>query len=678
VAAGLDLNGVDPGVIKLTNQGQPVPIAVDRPARVNRARFGPGWYIEFLGEPQDTLYTKTNVYALHLDRRDALRVAVDSRSVGQGQEAAGYYMETVHVEPELLYSFSAPNGDPWYAADLLANGKAFQRDFEVVLDDYAGVVAPVTLDIGVWGAIDWPDEGMDHHLVVSLNGSAPLADEWFDGMVEHVIRLEVPAGLAREGSNSLRLRLPLDTGFAFDKVNLNYYAITYPRVPLSRDGGRLTARARGQVLEAKGFNSPDIRIYRQGQGGLTRVQGLRTSQDADGSYAVRFPGIDTDASYHIVTDGALLAPEVEPVGDVEDILQGAADYLVITHPIFHDANLDRLLETRQAEGYSVKVATTDAVYAAFSYGVRDAEAIRDYIRYAYNHLGTRLVLLVGGDTMDYHNYQGAGAYSFLPSIYAQTDARVVRFAPVDPLYADVERDDGVPDLGIGRFPVRTAEELRVLVDKTLQYGQFRTYARRSVFSADHYDSAKQYDFRRDSDLLIEGLPAGWQSGVIRSYIDELGVAGAKDALKRSIADGVSLVSFVGHSSSSQWSISKGGALFTQAEVAALGNVGKPTLVTQWGCWNNWHVAVNTQTMGHKFLVAGAQGAAAVLGSATLTDASHERALGQRLYRWLFEPGMTIGDAMTLAKQEHALAAPADADVLLGWTLLGDPALALEP
>ncbi len=42
------------------------------------------------------------------------------------------------------------------------------------------------------------------------------------------------------------------------------------------------------------------------------------------------------------------------------------------------------------------------------------------------------------------------------------------------------------------------------------------------------------------------------------------------------------------------------------------------------------------------------------------------------------PGMTMGQALLDAKQELALAHPDLLDVLLGWTLMGDPALVVEP
>ena len=78
-------------------------------------------------------------------------------------------------------------------------------------------------------------------------------------------------------------------------------------------------------------------------------------------------------------------------------------------------------------------------------------------------------------------------------------------------------------------------------------------------------------------------------------------------------------------------------------------------------------------MAHEFLLNGEQGAAAVLGASTLTEAEHEQALAKLLYDRLLQ----LGQAVLGAKTEYAATNPDHADVILGWTLLGDPGLVLE-
>jgi hypothetical protein len=64
---------------------------------------------------------------------------------------------------------------------------------------------------------------------------------------------------------------------------------------------------------------------------------------------------------------------------------------------------------------------------------------------------------------------------------------------------------------------------------------------------------------------------------------------------------------------------------------------------------------------------------AVMGASTLTNADSERKLAKLVFARLAN-GERLGDAVTNAKQEHAVDNPNDLDVLLGWTVLGLPDL----
>jgi hypothetical protein len=68
----------------------------------------------------------------------------------------------------------------------------------------------------------------------------------------------------------------------------------------------------------------------------------------------------------------------------------------------------------------------------------------------------------------------------------------------------------------------------------------------------------------------------------------------------------------------------------------------------------------------------------VLGASTLTEAVAEAELAELLFDELFQPGITLGEAIRVAKQKYSIGKPNQLDVILGWTLLGDPALVIEP
>src|SRR4030067_3190725 len=118
--------------------------------------------------------------------------------------------------------------------------------------------------------------------------------------------------------------------------------------------------------------------------------------------------------------------------------------------------------------------------------------------------------------------------------------------------------------------------------------------------------------------------------------------------------GSALVPFTGHSGPQEWTFS---SLFNIQDAASLTNAGKPFVVVQWGCWNNYYVDRLYNYLVQSFLLSGNQGAAPVLGAATLADSRSEQLLGQLLTPRLTQPGMTLGQALQLSKRELARTHP---------------------
>ncbi|MFC1681759.1 C25 family cysteine peptidase [Pseudomonadota bacterium] len=679
VAAGVDLTGARATRIGLTVGGEAVPVRVYTGSSADgksgktgktgskKDRFGPGGYIEWFGEPLDSLYTKANVYVLQY-HRNALQAEEEYGEAPAGA-AASHYLQTDRVEDDAAYSYGAPNGDPWYAEWLMAISGPVTKNYAVTLDNYAAGGAPVTLSVGLWGVTDFPEEP-DHHVKVSLNTTEVTNDEgesWlFDGKVDLPIEVAVPEGLLSEGSNTLTLDLPHDTGALYDVVALDHYEVTYPRRFVARGGG-LSFSADGDAFEVEGLPGDEVVVHRIGTDGSTEyLTDIEVFADGSGTYTARFAGSYDGDTYHVSAVSALHTPEMFPPQDETDIASGTASYLIITHPDFMGSTLDQLVSKREAQGYTVKVVDVEDIYAQFGFAIPGARSIKDYIAYAYDKLDTRMVLLLGGDIYDYHGYLGEDAISFVPTLYAQTD-EIILFSPVDALYADVD-DDNVPDVAIGRLPLRTTTELETWLNKSVAWEQ-RTYENTAVLAADRYDTDQEYSFSDDSDNLITSMPAGWS--VTKAYLDDDTLANTKEKLLTAIEGGVSLTSFFGHSYEYGWSFDD---LLSWYDVVDLQNSSLPTVVTQWGCWNTYYVLPYEDTLGHEFLLNGDRGAVAVLGASTLTEASAEREISTLLFDYLLVPGMTMGDAILQAKRDYAEVNPDQFDIILGWTLLGDPAL----
>lgn len=655
LSAGIDLSGTGVTDLALLNRGTAVPIYVSD----TDGTFGPGDYFEFYGRALNTLYTQTNIYRLHVDA-DRARHATTDTSTPTGMPAT-HYLETIILGEDNLYDVAATGDDPWYDARLVAYGAPAAQHYTISVDHLVAGAAPATLTVDMWGGTSLPDDP-DHHVVVDFAGHQ-VANVKFDGLISHRLEAQLPDGLLQDGNNALQITLPNTLGMPWDVVGIESYGLTYPRAFVAGPDGQLTFLATGTAFEVSGLPSADVVVYRHdvASGDLTRLTQVEVVADGT-TYRAKFAGSGSAATYLVYSVDHLLQPQPVTPRPFTDITSGTADYLMLTHANF-SADLGPLVDFHTDRGLSVKVVDVADVYDQFNHGIVDPQAIRDYVRHAHDAFGVSYVLLVGGDTYDYFDNFGLGSISFIPSPYQRTGP-IINFAPVDPLYADVD-DDGVPDLPLGRFPVRTSAELSALINKTVTYAN-RPAGETAVFAA---DILAERSFTSMSSDLATGLPDSW--AITTAHLDETAVATARQTLLDQLNAGAALTNFVGHSGTMEWTEQ---GLLTAADVRNLQNAGRPTLVAQWGCWNTFHVRPQYDTLGQEF-IKGETGAALVLGATTLTNADRENALGQAFMTY-FSRGMAVGAALQQAKAELAGSYANWADVHLGYTILGDPALTL--
>ena len=682
LAGGVDLRWTPVEQIALLNQGLPVDIAVSG-SDENPLVFGEGGKIRFVGDSRETLYSRENIYTLRLDRVAASRIKQDSRAVPPGP-AASSYTATSRYGPQKAYALGSPDAtDPWYADRMLAYNQPSALSINLELDHYVAAddsgPNQSRLLVNLWGGSDLAGEDNDHHVAVSLNG-ASIADTYFDGVSVETIET-FPAGLLA-GSNQIGIALPLDTGYPLDLVNVDTVSIQYPRA-FQSDGEGLRFQSNQSKFRIDGLNSDDVVVYRVDDAGVHAMLETTSSGDCAGQSgcAVLFAGSGGEADYHISTASGLRRPALRLLPEPAGISSGQAEYLVIAHPDFIDTGnglLQGLVSELNSEFNGADLIDVEQIYAQYGHHQFGAEAIHEYIKAAAQPAdtgvngsgrGTKYVLLVGGDVYDYHRYLSEQSESFIPSLYQRTDS-TVSFSPVDSKYGDID-DDNIPDLVVGRLPVRTETELAAILQKRSAYKN-RDYGGAALFAADGYDAIQGYDFDVDAERIIEDyFSAGWHNST--AYVDELGVASARNTVINQINAGVTLTAFFGHSSTNQWSFA---GLFNGSDAAGLSNVDKPTVVTQWGCWNTYYVSPDEDSMGHRFMLEGNKGAVAVMGASTLTSANAERELAAMILSRLSE-GERLGDAILNAKQEYAQAKPNQLDVILGWTLLGTPDLRVQ-
>lgn len=686
---GVDWNGVESRRLELRRGTRSIPVEVSGPT------WQAGATLRFYGEQvEGSLYTDTAVYQLRLAAGDAEPMRPVYANAGNLQSVNTYLHTLVHA-PNRAYGFSSPT-DPWYAARILrnANNPGTASETVTVADRVAGSTARLTVDF--WGGTDYP-QTPDHAVRVLINGT-PVGEARFDGFATHTLTADLPANVLVNGNNTVSFQLLADTGAPADVVYLERIAIDYVRelkleangsvafgaaqgAPGATDGDRIFAGDfSAEGTPACSAMTPGCAAYAVQVGSSANARAFRIRDGiaqpltaAVNGGVLRFAALSRPGDQFRV-DAAAAAPALrvaEPVGDLFGGLS-AVDYLVVSHPSF-SAGLQPLLAARQAEGLRTHVVNVEDLYRAYTGGEFGPAAVEAFLRESHQRWPMlRYVLFVGGDTYDYKNHSGLNSIGFVPTHYRETSP-FVRYAPTDTVYADVN-GDGVKELAIGRFPVRTAAELANVVAKTLAY-PMAGHANQLVWVTDR--ESNSYNYRSISGNFTAGFTDWTKQFVdLNTYPTSGGAASARGDLVAALNGGKALLGYYGHSSPSSWT-REGLLTATLVNGGLFNNATRPTALFQLGCWGGYFVDPQYSSLSHAFLLR-PSGAAAVIAATALTEVSSDELFSSVALPALRQ-GRRIGDVVRDSANAIRLspAGQGALDVVIGTTVLGDPAMKIN-
>ena len=145
-----------------------------------------------------------------------------------------------------------------------------------------------------------------------------------------------------------------------------------------------------------------------------------------------------------------------------------ADLVIISHGDFL-ASIEPPEGAAAESGAAVAVVDVEDLYDEFSDGQKTPYAVRDFLSYAAAQWSPapRFVLFVGNASLDPKNYLGFGDSDFVPTKLIDTQRMETAS---DDWFAD-RGGDGLPELAVGRLPVRTTQEAERVVAKILSYDQ---------------------------------------------------------------------------------------------------------------------------------------------------------------------------------------------------------------
>jgi len=659
IAAALDVTfqeaqtWINKGKIRLQQGGKPVAWRAD-PS---------GERLYFYGQAVqgvDSIYTRHNVY--WLDKKNGLTMNVLTGTGPAPAASAQPFQSSIHVEENhksAPFLATDPDADFWYWNYVLAGDDNSGAPRFSVPTPGAASTGTATLRAYLQGATDLA-AGNDHHAWVLING-AEVGDAAWDGKASFVLTATFDASLLADGNNTVTVRGDLDPGVSYSVFWVNGFDLDYPRAYQATDD-RLPLRGAGNsVVTVDGFSGSDIAVLdisdpRQPQWlAATRVT------PAGGGHAVSFVPATPNTPYF----AAVATPPVAVEGATASTLKtqdDGAEYLVLA-PSSLRAGADALAAYRGG-----KVVELQDIYDAFNDGIANPNAIREFLSYAYRQWQPqpRYVALVGKGTFDPKDYQGYGTNRF-PVLMVTTPHGL--FAS-DNRYADIRKDDGIPELAVGRIPALNNADVQNYLVKLQTYEGGSSLAT-ALLVADDGDP-----FTADSNEVAQAFQAN-QVATTPIYFQTGGTASeTRQQIIDVINSGVGLFNYVGHGGVTQLADE---GLLRNEDVSQLTNSARLPVFLAFTCAVGNGSYPGFDSLAETLLWQQGGGAIAALASAGMSDNSQAHLLNLNVVKTLSgrSASQTLGEAAAAALTKFARQGGQRYmnDI---YPVLGDPALSVRP
>ncbi len=681
VAAGIDLATLNPARVRILHGNQEIAIELKG---IGDGDIDPIDEIFFYAPTPGDRWNHTDTYWLMLgDPVGGLRI--DSRSaVPSGAASSNTALQRGRWREGQIYDtlMAGALGDHWYAADLRIDPSSLGS--EVLLTVPLTPTLPLAAGTSTFTVLG-SAYTLGTRTLVARSGTAAQSVSWSgsgawsqgytlnDTISSLVLALQrggVPAGLEIQAVEYVRpIQLNMNGhGAIFEGLNGTWsYAVT--------------GSASGRVLYDVTNESTPVRL----------VIPNGTS----------FSFQDGPSRHYVLTgQGSLFEPQITRHIPTNLATPLNASALYIAPKIFHTA-LAPLLNHRLGQGYSVRVVDVQAIYDAWSGGQVDPQAIRAFLRYARDSWSAKPqgVTLVGDGTADPLNYIKRNNINFIPPYLANVDAFLGETA-CENCYAQLDGADALsdllPDVAIGRLPVKSEAELTALVSKILTYENvaIATWTKRAVVITDNGidesgvpDSAG--DFAAQADRGLAYLPKDMD--IRRVYYDpspqrpnepwrEPDGPRAHERTMAEISQGAGLITYVGHSSQFQWAVtnlsSSPSYLLSLYDADALQNIGKTGILREMTCLTAaFHTPAFSGTSIDERLILQPGGAVAIWGSTGKSVSQGHEALLRGFDQALAAAGQnrpTIGSLVLAGYTELVTNGTCCQDSVQTFVLLGDP------
>lgn len=708
-----DWDEIDPRNLELSCLGNPVPIHFVGAAD---GSFDSGDYFEFYGDIHygDNHYyddfTSESSYYLKLLEHPGSRMAVENgglENINAGQFIIPEsYQQTQHFEQQNTKDHLGAqylwNDHNFYREDIWFWDRVYSPSLEIYAFDLQypdqrptkRFTAQACLFSVTFNEDNYSQ--MNHSAQININ-SSQIASHLWNGQAEKMFNNfnnPIPNSFLNHGENNLYVNLPGIPGIENQQVLLDYFDVTYWReYKTDTDEINFTEPQDKELglfqFELENFSTDQVSVYKIGTSIIENVHIESFLGNGSPPFTISFQ--DSLVNHNIEYIAVAQQMKKQPIKIVPNIPSNLkspnnfAKYILITLTDFiEDPSILQFKQTWENQGKIVKIVTLQDIFDEFNHGIRSAQAIKDFIQYAYNNWtgsGVTHVLFMGDGITDERDDSSSREFNLIPfkNVWVEKWGAIAS----DNWLGCIVGDDLVPDIAIGRINIWKDDQIADVVNKTIQYIEQPNFQdlwhSHVTLAAGGNPSEGSFFANQSQQIRSTWIPEDYN--ISRVYCNTTNLpesyGGNTTDLIGNINDGTIYLQFMGHGGGHVWADYN---LLNIADIATFNNDNFP-LVASLSCYGSAFNTPQISCIGEELILRPNRGAIGHIGFTGYGYLNADLAIGKHITEALFDKHVpTVGEIVNFTKAKFFASynfSGVGVALTQGCALLGDPMIEIK-
>lgn len=639
------------------------------------------------------VYTNNNYYLLTFDGEDGQRANPAAEPIGEPSYYPTTYKHRIFYDEDLYNPYERGGGRTWFGQSFISLqfvNQLYNLDKSGKVDYVLGFAQKSSQ----YGNVYCYENGVSLGYI-SLAWCNPKS-YIYASMAKK--QYSIPASnISADDRSKLNFEFkpsPKDMGAA---GYFNFYEIHYPRnfvainneITFDIDSSTLK---KNEIAEYS-INGFSDKIYGFDITNKNKPLLLPNKATTGGLFKFR-DKIDSNEIYkQYFVSSSIKTPNLEPVNfaNIMGDTKGADIIFIYNKAMSETAK--KYKEYRESKsGLTVYLVKTEDIYTEFGSGKADPTSIRDMISWAYQNWETkpRYVVLWGDAHYDYRNIESK-AINLVPTyqlLGSDTSADEDYAFATDDYYGNIQGDDPIPDIAVGRLPVDNLESSETALQKIIDYeqnpdkGMWQT---QMILLADDSNTEDGPDgdvYVNDTeDFINQSVPQYMLTNKMYHAIYPTEKISSKERRKPALnkswttevnTNGAVIINWMGHGNPRVWSHEE--VLDRDITLPTLINSKKLFFCTAGTCEYGRYDDPSIRSGAEEMVTSKTGGAIGVIAASRISYQSYNATLTDEYYHNLFDFNTEIAEYPTFGEALQSTKMRLHGKNDIKYILLGDPSV----